>query len=325
MRAMTVRIVGAGRGRRWRAAIAAWLLLPLSAAPAAEPPPLPAVASGRIERLVDFPSRHVPSRPVDVWLPMGYPAQAPYAVLYMHDGQMLFDAGLAWNRQEWRVDEVAGDLLRSGRLRPFIVVGIWNAGAARAAEYFPQAPLQALAPPQRDTLWAALGPGGATRDGNARSDAYLRFLVTELKPYVEAHFAVSARREDSFVAGSSLGALVSLYAVAEYPDVFGGAACLSTHWTGWRVDGPDNPVPAALLRYLERRLPAAGRHRFWFDHGTETLDAGYGVHQARVDALMRARGYARTAWQTRVYTGAAHDEAAWAERLDQPLLFLLRK
>jgi len=292
----------------------------------AEPPPLPAVQSGRIERLVDFPSRHVPSRPIDVWLPIGYPAQAPYAVLYMHDGQMLFDAAITWNKQEWRVDEVAGELIKRERVRPFIVVGIWNAGDERASEYFPQRPLDWLEPAQREALLATpYGDGGRLFGAPVRSDAYLRFLVEELKPYVEAHFEVSPKRDDTFVAGSSLGALISLYALAEYPQVFGGAICMSTHWPGRVGDAPDNPVPAVFLRYIAERFPAAGAHRIWFDHGTKTLDASYADRQREVDELLRAKGYARSRWQTRTYAGAEHSETAWAARLDQPLLFLLRK
>ena len=286
---------------------------------------MPAVQSGRIERLVDFPSRHVPSRPIDVWLPIGYPAQAPYAVLYMHDGQMLFDAAITWNKQEWRVDEVAGELLKSERLRPFIVVGIWNAGADRASEYFPQKPLDWLDPAQREALLATpYGDGGRLFGAPVRSDAYLRFLVEELKPYVDAHFEVSPKRDDTFIAGSSLGALISLYALAEYPQVFGGAICMSTHWPGRIGDAPDNPVPAVFLRYIAERFPAAGAHRIWFDHGTRTLDASYADRQREVDELLRAKGYTRSRWQTRTYAGAEHSEAAWSARLDQPLLFLLR-
>lgn len=295
-----------------------WLCaaLPVSAA-------LPQVASGRLERLADFPSRHVPARHVDVWLPDGYPAAAPYDVLYMHDGQMLFDAATTWNGQEWRVDEVAGALAASGEVRPFIVVGIWNAGAARASEYFPQKPFQALAPAQRDALLAQrFDDGRPLFDGPAYADRYLRFLVEELKPRIDARYATAPGRGHTFVMGSSMGGLVSMYALAEYPDVFGGAACLSTHWPG-SISDVDNPVPAAFLDYMARHLPAPGRHRLWFDHGTETLDARYPPLQRRVDALLREKGWREPGWITRVYAGAAHDERAWAARLHEPLRFLL--
>ncbi|HMM67185.1 MAG TPA: alpha/beta hydrolase-fold protein [Dokdonella sp.] len=285
---------------------------------------LPEVASGRIERLADFPSKEIPPRNVDVWLPDGYPKSAPYAVLYMHDGQMLFDAATTWNHQEWKADEVAGELIASGRTRPFIIVGIWNGGDARAAEYFPQKPLQSLPAPQRDELLAmTYGAGQKLFSGPVYSDRYLRFLVGELKPYIDGHFATSPRREDTLTMGSSLGALISMYAVAEYPQVFGGAACLSTHWPGQIGDSPANPVPATIFAYIDRSFPKAGSHRIYFDHGTKTLDESYADRQLVVDAIMKAKGYTDAEFMSRVFAGAEHNETSWAQRLAIPMTFLL--
>jgi enterochelin esterase-like enzyme len=296
-----------------------------ASARAADPPPLPSVASGRIERIEALPSQHVAPRPIDVWLPVGYPAQAPYAVLYLQDGQMLFDGATTWNGQEWRVDEVAGELLREERLRPFIVVGIWNGGAARTQEYFPQRALETMGLDARAALLAERREGAALFVAPPRGDAYLAYLVDEVVPYVESHYAVSPRREDRFIGGSSRGALLALYALLEHPDRFGGALCLSTHWPLGAAFDVDHPVPAGLRRYVEQALPPPGEHRLWFDHGDATLDAAYAPHQQAIDALLQARGWTRSRWQSRVYADAAHDEAAWAARLDQPLLFLLRK
>lgn len=294
----------------------------LAAAP--PPQPLPQVASGRIERLADFPSRHVPPRKVDVWLPDGYPKDAPYAVAYLHDGQMLFDAGTTWNRQEWRVDEVAGELIASGRTRPFIVVGVWNGGAARHQEYFPQKPFESLTIAQQRAQYALkIAPDFPLFAGPIRSDAYLKFVVEELKPYVDSHFEVRRDRASTFTMGSSMGALIALYALAEYPDVFGGAACLSTHWPG-SFKPEHNPLPAAFFAYVRARLPHAGAHRIYFDHGTETLDAAYAALQRQVDARVLAKGYRPGVdWITREFPGAEHSERAWSARLAFPLTFLL--
>jgi enterochelin esterase-like enzyme len=294
------------------------------AAPAAQAAaPLQVPASGRIERLADFPSHHVPARHVEVWLPDGYPAASPYAVLYMHDGQMLFDASSTWNRQEWQVDEVASRLMAEGQVRPFIVVGVWNGGTRRHTEYFPQRPFGLLAADKQAALYAAeREPGKTLFAAPVSSDAYLRFLVEELKPAIDARFAVSARREDTFVAGSSMGGLISMYALLEHPEVFGGAACLSTHWPG-AFDPDDAAIPDAFLAYLGERLPAPGRHRLWFDHGTETIDAWYGKTQVRVDALLATRAWTAPWAMSRVYPGTDHSEQAWAARLDEPLRYLL--
>ncbi len=284
---------------------------------------LPSVSHGRIERIEGFVSNHVTPRTIDVWLPDGYSRDRRYDVLYMHDGQMLFDSSTTWNKQEWNVDETASALMRRGACRPFIVVGIWNGGSTRHADYFPQKPLTLLTAMQRDTLTAQLQEAGRiVSDFVPRSDAYLRCIVEEIKPLIDDRYSVHTSREHTFIAGSSMGALISLYALCEYPDVFGGAACISTHWIG-TFASTDNPVPEAFLAYLQMHLPDPATHRVYFDCGDRTLDAYYPGIQRKVDTLMSARGYAAASWTTRYVPGADHSEKAWSKRLDQPLMFLL--
>ncbi len=305
------------------------VLLPLflllgSGAIAAAQSTLPTVASGRIERLEGQTPTPGRAREVLVWLPDGYPEAAPYAVLYMPDGQMLFDATITWNRQEWRVDEVAGELIASGRVRPFIVVAIANAGPSRAAEYLPQKPFLRLDDDVRRRLRTAERDQQPFLAEPVYSDRYLAFLVDELKPEVDRRYATDAGPEATALMGSSMGGLVSLYGLIEYPQVFGAAACLSTHWPGsFLLDDP--ALPEALLAHVDAALPAAGQHRIYFDHGTATLDAHYGAWQRRVDAIMTARGYTAGDWQSRVFEGAAHDERAWSARLAEPLEFLFAR
>ena len=147
------------------------------------------------------------------------------------------------------------------------------------------------------------------------SDLYLRFIVQELKPFVDRTYRTQFGPAHTFLMGSSIGALISAYGVAEYPGVFGGAACLSTHWLAG--DG-------AVIDYLQTHLPDPADHRFYFDHGTETLDAQDGPYQARMDAIMKAHGYKPgVSWETRVFPGADHSEASWGKRAEIPLGFLL--
>ena len=161
----------------------------------------------KLERIANFQSKYVPSRNIDVWLPSGYNAEKRYPVLYMHDGQMLFDSTQNWNKQEWGVDEVAADLIRQGVVEPFIVVGVWNAGTRRHSEYFPQKPFQSLHGDVRDSLKAE-----ARRNENnplfsdgVRSDDYLSFLVNTLKPHIDENYATNPNPEHTFIAGSSMG------------------------------------------------------------------------------------------------------------------------
>ena len=178
----------------------------------------PMVATGHLERYVDFQSEYVEPRTVSVWLPDGYAVGDSCDVVYMHDGQMLFDATTTWNHQEWQVDEVAGRLIAQDSIRRCIVVGIDNTGN-RLNDYFPAKTCLYVAADKRD--------GRELKD--FLSDAYLRFLVEEVKPFIDEHYKPLTGREHTFLMGSSMGGLISLYGLCEYPQVFGGAACMSSH------------------------------------------------------------------------------------------------
>jgi enterochelin esterase-like enzyme len=284
-----------------------------SAPPAAFP--MPEVSVGRIERLPAIASRHVDPRPVDVWLPADYDPAKRYAVLYMHDGQMLFDAGKSWNRQAWDVHLTVSRLVRAGRLPDTLIVGVWNNGPWRHSEYYPQKFLPHLAEPVRAAFVEK-----ALR-GKPQADAYLRFLVEELKPAIDARYATRPGREATFVMGSSMGGLISLYAMNEYPQVFGGAAGLSTHWVGSHQ--PNAALPLAAFNYLRDHLAAPDGRRLYMDHGTTELDAIYAPYQAFVNEIVRDRGYTAKDSLIRVFEGTGHNERAWAARLELPLVFLM--
>ena len=274
------------------------------------PAPLPA----HLEHLGKFASRHVEPRNVDVWVPEGYGGGERYDVIYMQDGQMLFDPSAAWNGKSWDAGRTLSRLIKSGQVHGTLIVGIWNGGAHRHAEYFPGKMLKLIPQPQRSHfIESALA-------GKSRSDDYLRFLVEELKPYIDGHFATRPEKAHTFVMGSSMGALISIYAICEYPEVFGGAAGLSTHWIGsfeanaW--------APLAAINYLSGHLPDPKDHRLYMDHGTVGLDALYGVAQAVIDQVVLDRGYTAANWSSRQFEGAGHSEDDWARRFDIPVQFL---
>lgn len=284
--------------------------------------PVPQVAAGRIERLTMPATERLPDRRVDVWLPDDYPAQAPYAVLYAQDGQMLFDANTTWNRQEWRMDETASALIAEGQVRPFLVVGVWNSGPTRHVDYFPQAAWEALTPEHRAELARfEREPGQRLFAGEVRSDAYLDWLVGTLKPEIDRRYATDPSREATAVLGSSMGGLISMYALLRHPEVFSGAACLSTHWPG-AFDPDDARIPTAFLDLLRERLPPPGSHRLYFDRGDATLDAWYPRWQDAADQILGERGWPEPWAVSIAVPGADHSEAAWAARLDRPLRLL---
>ncbi len=302
------------------------LVTPAVGAQAAAEAPVPHVSAGRIVRLSRFPSQYVAPHNIDVWLPPGYPKQAPYAVLYMFDGQNLFDTGHTWNRQSWQAAGTAARLIAAGDTRPFIIVGIWNAQQLRMSEYYPQQPWESLTPAQRRAQFARRIWGQQVLPVAPFSDAFLKFVTQELRPAIDRRFAVSPRRSATFVMGSSMGGLMAWYALARYPQLFGGAACLSTHWPGASLSPESaqlNPSPDAFVRYIREHFPSPAHHRVYFDHGTRTLDALYGPIQRRVDRILQAKGWTGSHFESLVFPGADHSERSWSARLAIPLGFLL--
>jgi enterochelin esterase-like enzyme len=305
--------------------IAAFLLL-FAAAPAlAGDPNGPVhVSAGTIVDLGVLQSKYADPRRVVVWLPSGYSPNGPkYAVLYMHDGQNLFDTATAGYGMEWQVDENLDRLIRENKVRPTIVVGIWNT-PKRLQEYLPSKAFNGLPSDYRQKIHALYG-------GDPLSDGYLKFIVRELRPMIDARFNVKTDRTNTAIMGSSMGSLISLYAIDEYPDVFGEAGMMSTHWPLFlKPDGQSvspeeyEVVSRAFERYLAPALPDPRTHKLYFDHGSESLDAIYARYHDRVDAVVSRRGYRQ--WSNTLslsFPGQKHNEISWASRVAVPLQFLL--
>ena len=271
-----------------------------------------------------FPSESVSPRPVDIWLPEGYHANTNdrYPVIYMHDGQLLFDKKTSpyakfWYRpigwyiggMFWEVDKTMSLLIREKKIRSAIVVSIWFIPNRRGAEFMPQKPITMV-----ETGLEHIGDSDVTPD-DVISDNYLKFVTEELKPFVDKNFRTLTDRDNTFVMGSSMGGSISAYAISEYPDIFGGAACLSTDWTHGK---------GAEIDWYEQHWPKGGKHRLYFDYGTETHDAPFEPYQNRMDNVLRQHGYIEGEdWVTKKFDGADHSPMAWRERLHIPLTFLL--
>lgn len=284
---------------------------------------LPNVSSGKLIRIANFQSKYITQRNIDIWFPEGYDGKKKFSVLYMHDGLALYDSTTTWNHQAWDVDDVAGKLIAEGKLKNVIVVGIWNGGITRHTDYFPQKPFEQLTQTEKDTVTAQLQTAGRTKDiFKPQSDNYLKFIVEELKPYIDTTYSVYKNQENTFIAGSSMGGLISMYAICEYPEIFGGAACFSTHWVGtFKLE--NNPVPKAFISYLQKNLPSSANHKIYFDCGDQTLDALYPAIQKSVDEIMTNKGFSEKNWITKYFPGEDHSERAWKKRLNIPLQFLL--
>lgn len=241
-----------------------------------------------------FHSDYLPDdRDITIFLPPGYEASDErYPVLYLHDGQNLFDPDAAFAKgQHWRVGETATTLIESARIPPVIIVGINNTGARRLHEY-------------TQTHDRRRGGGGA--------EAYGQLIVRELKPFVDARYRTLPEAAHTGIGGSSLGGLVSLYLGLEYPDVFSRLALMSPSvWWDRR----------AILRNVRNARPKP-RLRIWVDIGTR--EGRYHVENAR---LLKA-GLSKNGWvegddlHYEEVPDGTHSEGAWAERFGRVLEFL---
>jgi predicted alpha/beta superfamily hydrolase len=277
-------------------------------------------SGGELIHYPEMKSRYVASRRVDVWLPPSYNDRGDkrYPVLYMHDGQNLFEPSLAFTGVDWGVDEALTRLASGGDIDEVIVVAVWNTGF-RFREYLPA---EAFTAPGAGATLARLEQ---EYGGGPLSDQYLQFLVNDLKPFIDSTFATLADARHTSIMGSSMGGLISAYAIASYPDIFGAAGCLSTHWPV-SLARDDSSAARFLLEYFAVNLPAAGFHRLYFDHGSEQLDAMYGQYQRVLDQRLPELGYcAGVDWMSKWYPGASHSEKSWRERIDIPLRFLLAR
>jgi predicted alpha/beta superfamily hydrolase len=260
--------------------------------------PRTAKEQGRIHLHPRFPSRYLSTpRDLIVYLPPGYDGNAVrrYPVLYLQDGQNLFDGATAFAGQEWRADETADRLISYGCVEPLIIVGIYNIGVRRVSEYTP------------------------TRDPRSRkggkAERYAQMLANDVKPFIDGMYRTQKGALHTGAGGSSLGALVSLTAGLRYPKVFGRLALLSPSvWWDHRA------ILASVAGY---QTPA--RPRIWLDTGTAE---GGSPDRVVADARLLRDTLLEHGWregETLCYfedEGAMHHESAWGARLAGALEFL---
>jgi len=276
---------------------------------------------GNLNRISNFESEFIESRRVDIWTPNN--SSGPYKVLFMHDGQMLFQGDSTWNGQEWGVDESLDSLYQSGQIEDLMVVGIWNIYEHRHRNYFPQAAFESLNQKTQDSLLQLIRPGQEKDLYSAppNSDDYLKFIFRELLPYLDKNFEID--KDELYMMGSSMGGLISMYAAMEYSKKLKAVACLSTHWPGV-FENENNPIPDAFIEYMSAHQREAKRTKWYFDRGDATLDALYPEHQNRVDSLYKSWDLEETQFKSLVFPGDPHEETAWRQRFPSALLFLLK-
>lgn len=253
------------------------------------------MSSPNLVKQEQFPSRFLRNqRDLIVYLPPGYDAQPlrRFPVLYLHDGQNLFDGATAFiPGMDWHVGQTADQWIQEGRVEPLIIVGIYNAGKQRLGEYTPTR---------------------APKLGGGRANRYAKFLLEEVRPFVHNQYRVQDGAENTGIGGSSLGGLVSLYLGLRQPRIFGKIAALSPSvWWNERV----------ILRFASttsvKPLP-----RIWLDIGTrEGPRIVDDVERFRDILIGKGWQLDQNLHYERV-EGAEHNEAAWAQRVGPFLQFL---
>lgn len=283
----------------------------------------PIVSKGSINYLKFTSSKYISPREIVIWLPENYDASNKYKVIYMHDAQALFDTAVSWNHQTWDIDETMQQLINQNKIKQCIVVGIYHADRKRRSEYFPQKVFNALPQLIQDSLRNLKDQKQQLIfNGDLNADSYLKFIVNELKPFVDSTYSTASGLNNTFIAGSSMGALISLYALCEYPSIFGGAACLSTHWTG-TANYIIDEIPEAIISYFEKNIPSGTSHKIYFDYGSIGLDSLYEPYQIKIDAIMKSKNYNNKHWITKAFIGEGHNEQAWRKRINIPFKFLM--
>jgi predicted alpha/beta superfamily hydrolase len=256
-------------------------------------------------------------RRYQVYLPPSYYKEKnqSYPVLYLMDGAVQFGDKSPFSGASWNSHSTMDSLVALGQMKEIILVGIDNAVEKRFSEYMPQEPGEAYLKNASDTSNNRL-------EYPLYADQFLAFLTKELKPKIDERYRTKSDVANTYIGGSSMGGLISMYGMCEYPDVFGGALCLSTHW----IVGYDDSLPEAsdaLVEYFASHLPKG--KKWYFDYGTEGLDLYYEKQQVRIDSILRANNYTQENWKTLAFEGHDHNEHYWRDRLYIPFTFAFAK
>ncbi len=236
----------------------------------------------------------IPDRDVIVWLPPGYENNTDrrYPVLYMHDGQNIFDPATSAFGVEWRIDEAADSLIRAEVIAPVIIVGIYNT-SDRMKEYLP----------------------------GEKGTSYMNFIVDKLKPFIDSAYRTKPGREYTFTGGSSAGGIISFMLVWEHPTIFSRAICMSPAFVSPKGNSTTWNYANVVLKSKKRK-----KVFFYIDNGGIELDA---ILQPGVDEMLgalREKGYREGKDYVFIPDPAAtHFEAAWAKRFPAALEILMAR
>ena len=270
-----------------------------------------------LHRGVEVFTRDSLARYIDVYLPTGYytDAKARYPVVYMMDGQYLFTPdSVQPGAVSWALDTLLDQWIAAGEVAPCIVVGVHNT-YRRIVEFMPDKGFAQWPDSTRQRFIRSY----AEPEGNW----FLQILTEDVKTHVDSAYRTLPDAAHTFVGGSVSGGVIGLYAISEYPDVFGGLICMSGHW----AISPGNMFPDAahaMLSFMGSNLPDPSGHKLYFDYGTVGMDLMNGPYQAKLDSLVGASGYqSGLNWMSKAFPGDEGTPQHWGARFHMPLKFML--
>jgi len=259
------------------------------------------LAGGSIERFT------FDDHTVDVWAPKDIKPTTP--ILIMHDGRNIFDEKDSFNGKTWEVltalrEEVRGE-------KP-VVIALWGySDLTRLRELAPQEVLD-----RHQEIWDYMPEDYKDSPGESMGDAYVSLMADAIIPFVIDRYGLSHDKDRTAVMGSSMGGLMSIYAMSKRPETFGTAIAFSTHWPF----GGD-----FMVQELTDLLPTDGQHRLWTDTGTIELDENYAPFHASAVEKMKAKGYSEP--ETLVaatFPNTGHHESYWSRRVADALNWWLK-
>jgi predicted alpha/beta superfamily hydrolase len=224
-------------------------------------------------------------RDLFVWLPAGYEENSAkrYPVLYMHDGQNLIDPKTSFAGKDWQVDETITRLLAEHKIKEIIVVGINNSND-RLEEY----------------------------SDSEKGERYRKFLIEELKAFVDSKYRTLSDNKNTAIMGSSMGGLASFLTVWKHPEVFSMAGCMSSSFY-YNDD--------KVFKMLDEYIGPKKHIKIYIDHGEDGL-----VRGQKMFCKLTQMGYVIGTDLDYFYVrGAEHNETEWAKRLERPLIFFFGK
>ena len=284
------------------------------------------VSYGYLEK-VNFNSNTIGNRVIEIYSPKNWIIDDDTKFIIMQDGQMLFDSSLTWNNQEWMIDEG----FKNRENLNFIIIGVHSLNKSgdgffdntkRYAEYFPKQSIDYFDKNIKTFIYKAFL--------DREKFNYLNFIVFELIPYIENKFSIKLNKNNTGIMGSSMGGLLALNAIIEYPDIFGFAGCFSVHWIGIKpidyfflpirkIITEDENFIRGIRKYINLNITDLNSHKIYFDYGTDGLDLFYSIPQKSIDKIFIEH---KINFISTEFAGHSHEEKYWALRFFDALNYL---